>query len=73
MAAVASAAAFNGVEDLGEVVVRQRWRLTPAAALATAGRGGSSVRHRSQRQRRRRGQLVDDAGTTAGQQRWRLQ
>jgi hypothetical protein len=44
MAPVASAAgAFDGVEDEGEVVARQRWHLTPAAVVATAGREGSSV------------------------------
>ncbi len=44
MAPVASAAgAFDGVEDEGKVVARQRWHLTPAAVVATAGREGSSV------------------------------
>jgi hypothetical protein len=42
MVAVASAAAaFNGVEELGEALVRGRWRLPPATAVETAGRGGA--------------------------------
>jgi hypothetical protein len=44
MAQVAlAAAALGGVEDLGKAVARQRWLLTPAATVATAARGRSSV------------------------------
>ena len=38
-----AAAAFDSVEDKGEAVVSQRWHLTPAAVVATAGRDGSSI------------------------------
>ncbi len=38
-----AAAAFDDVEDEGKAVARRRWHLTPAAAVATAGREGSSV------------------------------
>ncbi len=34
-------AAFDDVEDKGRAVARQRWLLTPAAVVVTAGRGGS--------------------------------
>ena len=36
-------AAFDGVEDYGETMARRRWCLTPAAVVAMAGMGGSSV------------------------------
>ena len=38
-----AAATFDGVEDKGKAVVRQRWHLTPAAVVATAEREGSSI------------------------------
>ena len=37
-----AAAAFDSVDDLVKAVARRRWQ-TPAAVMATVGRGGSNV------------------------------